>query len=373
MATINGDANNNTLEGTDGADTINGLGGNDSMFGFGGNDVFDGGPGPAVPSDADVINGGNGFDTVSYANSTSAVFVELDFNRGGGDTLLSIENVDGSRFGDFLDGDNNGTIGNQLRGLDGADQLNGFSGQDVLDGGNDNDIVLGGAGEDTVIGGAGSDFLNGESGFDTVSYATSAAAVFASLATGDAFVGGDKDGLFNFESLTGSAFADKLVGDDGGNTLSGLAGIDVLVGGFGSDVLTGGNGSDELSGGVDADLLVGGAGADTLLGGAGADTFDFNKLSESRARLGAGDSVGDFVEGLDVIDLGEIDANSGRAGNQAFSFIGPDAFSGTAGELRFELDGLLTHVLGDVDGNGTADLEITLHAQIAGSAGSFVL
>jgi serralysin len=178
--------------------------------------------------------------------------------------------------------------------------------------------------------------------------------------------------LVAIESLTGSAIADKLVGDEGGNTLSGLAGIDVLVGGFGGDVLTGGNGSDELSGGNDADLLVGGAGGDTLLGGAGADTFDFNKLSESRARLGAGDSIADFV-GLDVIDLGEIDANSGQAGNQAFRFIGNDAFSGTAGELRFELDGILTHVQGDVDGNGKADLQITLHAQIAGAVGDWVL
>ena len=203
-----------------------------------------------------------------------------------------------------------------------------------------------------------------------MSYAISAAAVTASLASETASVpannaaGVFNDALLRFESLTGSAFADKLVGDDGGNTLTGLAGIDVLVGG---------NGSDELSGGNDADLLVGGAGGDVLLGGAGADTFDFNTVSESRAgRVGAADAIADF-EGPDVIDLQEIDADTGSGGNQAFSFIGKDAFSGTAGELRFELDGILTHVQGDVDGNGKADLQITIDAQIAGAVGDWVL
>ena len=102
---------------------------------------------------------------VSYASSTFAVAVDLQLNSGGGDTLLSIENVDGSRFSDTLFGDNNGTTGDRLRGLDGADSIEGFSGQDLLDGGSDNDIVFGGEGDDTVIGGAGSDFLNGQGGF----------------------------------------------------------------------------------------------------------------------------------------------------------------------------------------------------------------
>jgi hypothetical protein len=87
--------------------------------------------------------------------------------------------------------------------------------------------------------------------------------------------------------------------------------------------------------------------------------------------------ITDFVEGLDVIDIGEIDADTGSEGNQAFSFIGNDAFSGTAGELRLELvsasDRVLTHVQGDVDGNGKADLQITIDAQIAGAVGDWVL
>jgi serralysin len=42
------------------------------------------------------------------------------------------------------------------------------------------------------------------------------------------------------------------------------------------------------------------------------------------------------------------------AGNQAFSFIGSDPFSHTAGELTFRNDSLL----GDTNGDGQADLQI---------------
>jgi Ca2+-binding RTX toxin-like protein len=165
----------------------------------------------------------------------------------------------------------------------------------------------------------------------------------------------EKPTRFEFECLTGSAFGDRLFGDNDFNLLSGL------------------KGTDEIDGGGGDDLLVGGKGGDVLTGGFGGDVFDFNKVSESRAgRVGAADAIADF-EGPDVIDLQEIDADTGSGGNQAFRFIGPDAFSGTAGELRFEVSGILTQVLGDVDGNGKADLEITLHAQIAGAVGDWVL
>jgi Ca2+-binding RTX toxin-like protein len=363
MATINGDENDNNLQGTENeADIINGLGGNDKLFGLNGNDQLFGGEGEDTLDgglEGDVINGGNGFDTVSYVSASQGVNVNLQINLGGGDTLFSVEHVDGSEFGDVLIGDNNGTIGNQLQGFAGADELNGFAGQDVLDGGDGQDTVLGGAGEDTVTGGAGADFLNGESGFDTVSYATSATAVNASLARTTAFVGNNEqiDAIIGFECVTGSAFGDQLSGDNDSNVLSGLKGRDEIFG-------SGGN-----------DLLVGGKGRDLLAGGAGADTFDFNTVSDAAAtgRIGVGDSISDFEKGLDVIDFFEIDADTGSAGNQAFSFIGNDAFSGTAGELRFQVDGVFTTVLGDVDGNGKADLQVTLLDPIQLTAGDFSL
>lgn len=58
----------------------------------------------------------------------------------------------------------------------------------------------------------------------------------------------------------------------------------------------------------------------------------------------------------DKIDVSKIDANNKLVGNQAFSFIGDQAFHNTAGELRFS-QRLLQ---GDLNGDGKADFEIKL-------------
>ena len=61
----------------------------------------------------------------------------------------------------------------------------------------------------------------------------------------------------------------------------------------------------------------------------------------------------------DLINLSAIDADIGTAGNQAFSFIGAAAFSGTAGELRADLIGISDWLVeADVSGDGMADMII---------------
>ena len=72
------------------------------------------------------------------------------------------------------------------------------------------------------IGGAGADALNGGTGSDTASYSTSTAGIIASLSYGVG-AGGDAEGdtYASIENLTGSDFADALVGNDGNNTLGG--------------------------------------------------------------------------------------------------------------------------------------------------------
>jgi len=109
-----------------------------------------------------------------------------------------------------------------------------------------------------------------------------------------------------------------------------------------------------------------------LRGEFGTDTFLYKNVSDSRGS--AADSITDF-ESLDndVIDLSAIDANTGAGGNQAFSFIGTNGFSGHAGELRFQVAGVLTEVQGDVNGDGTADLRIVLADPIQLSADDFFL
>lgn len=58
------------------------------------------------------------------------------------------------------------------------------------------------------------------------------------------------------DAITGSSFADKILGYDGNDTLSG---------GGGNDMLHGGDGDDTLNGGIGTDFLGGGPGDDTYL------------------------------------------------------------------------------------------------------------
>ncbi|HEX8261701.1 MAG TPA: RTX toxin, partial [Allosphingosinicella sp.] len=75
---------------------------------------------------------------------------------------------------------------------------------------------------------------------------------------------------------------------------------------------------------------------------------------------GSADKILDFSIG-DLIDLSVIDADSGTAGNQAFSFIGNAAFGNHAGELRYQSNGGNEWLVqGDTNGDGTADFQFVL-------------
>ena len=284
--TLTGDGNMNTLEGGAGADTLDGGNGSDwasykisdaavqvnlgtgtvsgghaegdtlvgienlrgsalgdTLTGDDNSNTLEGGAG------ADTLDGGGGSDWASYKSSDESVQVNLGTGTvsGGhaaGDTLTSIENLRGSRFGDTLTGDGN---------------------------------------MNTLEGGAGADTLDGGNGSDWASYAGSGAAVQVNLASGKGTRGDAKgDTLTNIENLRGSGFDDRLTGDSGDNRIFGGAGNDTLRGGVGNDTLYGGfrerltgseNYSDTLYGGVGHDALIGGDGADTLEGGAGDDSL----------------------------------------------------------------------------------------------------
>ena len=119
-------------------------------------------------------------------------------------------------------------------------------------------------------------------------------------------------------------------------------------------------------------MLVGGAGADVLTGGAGADVFRFTALADSTVAAGGRDTIRDFASG-DKIDLHLIDANASLAGDQAFSFIGTNAFSGAAGQLRYAASGGNTLISGDVNGDKVADFSILVSGAHAFGASDFVL
>jgi hypothetical protein len=127
--------------------------------------VFTGTPGTnlteaTVLFDRFMFSKGND-DTVSYANTSTAVSVSLlkgQIGLGGalGDTYIGVEKLIGTRFGDQITGSNKK---NRLDGGEGSDVLNGAKGADVL---------IGGLGSDTLTGGKGNDVFVFNKGKDTI-------------------------------------------------------------------------------------------------------------------------------------------------------------------------------------------------------------
>jgi serralysin len=147
----------NALFGNGGADSIIGNGGFDFVDAGDGDDTIDGGTGN------DYLLGGTGTDTVTFANASAAVYVDMSgasaFANGtatGFDVLASVERIIGSGFGDFLFGS---AGADTLTGGAGVDIIYGFGLGDSLDGGNDSDYLVGGLGADIITTGAGQDYI----------------------------------------------------------------------------------------------------------------------------------------------------------------------------------------------------------------------
>ena len=168
--------------------------------------------------------------------------------------------------------------------------------------------------------------------------------------------GGGFNSIMSSISLKAGRSIERLVliGDADLNARGG-AQDDKLIGNAGANRLTGGGGEDLLIGGLGKDIVIGGKGADNLFGGRGTDTFRFATEGDAN-----GDRISDFGMGKDRIDLGRIDADTTRGGNQRFDFIDDHGFSRTAGELATR-NGLLA---GDTDGDGVADFTIHLQSDV---------
>jgi len=339
------------INGTAGDDVLDGSSIDERLYGKEGNDRLKGRAG------ADRLDGGAGIDVADFSTSSAGVVINLaaGLASGGdasGDSLFSIEYVDGSGFADTLTGDS------------GSNRLSGGVGNDILDGGAGADQLLGGSGDDFFYVDNSSDLVteNSGEGVDTIAASLSwvlGANVENLTLAGTSAING-----------TGNALANALTGNGAANTLDGAAGDDLVQGLGGNDTLLGQTGNDRLEGGDGADLLIGGSGRDTLVGGAGSDRFDFDSAGDTVA--GNGDQLLDFVAGLDKIDLSTMDARTGTKKNDAFQFVGTGAFTGAAGQLRYETvdlagtTGDYTKIMGDLNGDKIADFEIIL----IGSAGT---
>ena len=251
-------------------------------------------------------------------------------------------------------------------GLDGHDQLYGYDGDDNL---------YGGAGHDTLVGGLGADYMEGNDGDDAyivddvgdvvveLSGEGDYDIVYSSLST---YTLPDEVEDLQWNSsgsftATGNALDNVIRSGGSADTLSGLDGDDELQAGAGNDTLNGGNGND---------LLNGASGADIYTGGAGSDVFQVG-FFESGNGANA-DRITDFASG-DIVDVSSWDANRNVAGNQAFTWIGTAAFSGTAGELRNYFDGVDTWVQADRNGDTVADFEIRFDGSVSLAGSDFIL
>jgi Ca2+-binding RTX toxin-like protein len=248
-----------------------------------------------------------------------------------------------------------------IHGYKSADLLIGTNGSDTIYGKDGADHLYGLGGNDHLHGGTGADYLDGGPGSDTAVYDTSTVGVSVNLFTGRGYGGlAEGDTLHNVENVVGSDHPDILFGDNGTNYLIGNLGSDVLWGRDGGDLLMGdsqsynmqwggddtlkgGGGDDTLIGMVGDDYINGGSGRDSLFGDfwafdgvAGADTFAWWETSDTGTTRATADTIYDFdfAEG-DRIDLQHIDANVYAAGDQAFTFVGIDSFSGAPGEIRY--------------------------------------
>ena len=116
--------------------------------------------------------------------------------------------------------------------------------------------------------------------------------------SGISFVDARKlDGRLHFEDkdssgsrVSGSKFADHIVGSSGRDVYHGNDGNDFIYGGAGSDKLYGGAGDDTIDGGAGRDLIYGGAGRDSITAGDGDDRI-FGGAGSDTINAGAGNDV----------------------------------------------------------------------------------
>jgi len=263
-------------------------------------------------------------------------------------------------------GSDYGQDGDALRNLDGAPRIDGSSRDDVIIGFDENDRLFGRNGDDWIEGGEGFNRLDGGAGDDV-------------LNNGDG--GGVLLGQGGDDLLFGGAGRDIIRGGEGDDLVSDFAGDNVLDGGAGNDVLYGGAGDELLLGRDGADLLIGSAGNDNLKGQAGddeiiggtgrdflngaegADLFVFESVEDSTPDPAGRDTILGFARGGgDLMDLSAIDADVGTPEDDAFVIV--DEFTGTAGQLRYELTGteITWKIQADVDGDGEADFELLVRA-----------
>ena len=279
--TLLGNDGNDTLYGGLGDDVLNGGTGDDRLRGGAGNDVLLGGMG------RNTLDGGPDRDTASFEFAGGGVTANLEDPAESGDlvrqnTLVSIENLTGSNYGDTLTGN---------------------AGDNVLTGLSGDDTLHGGPGDDVLRGGPGADVLDGGDGMDTADYSQATSGILHT----------EGDTLNDIEIIIGSDHRDHLFGPDtepheayaSTGTFSfypGISSDDITIhGGPGNDEIHSNTGNDTLYGGPGDDYIVSMGGNNTLYGGPGDDYLRTHKEGNNTIYPGTGDNRIYLGEGPDTV------------------------------------------------------------------------
>lgn len=320
VESIVGSGFDDVFRGSDvGDDLLNGGGGDDRLIGREGDDTLIGGLGD------DTLDGRGGLDTADYSAAGAAIFAVIrdgvvQDGDGGVDTLIGVESIVGSAFGDIIAGSRGDDL---LIGGAGVDRINGLAGADEMRGGADSDLYTVDNAGDRVV------EIAGEGGADRI-------LSFIDIVNADnveELVGiNEVQGL----KLTGNAGAEIIHGTnifDSGDIIDGKGGDDRLVGRVGDDILIGGAGDDTIFGNSGDDLILGANGDDRLIGQFGADTF-IHRVDHDA------DIVQDFDLAEDFLDLTDHDfANFGQV-QALMSDVGGNAFIDLQGADSLTLLGI---------------------------------
>jgi Ca2+-binding RTX toxin-like protein len=216
---------------------------------------------------ADEIYGLSGNDTIVTTSAYNTIF------GGAGNDQIDVSGNPASQGRNTVYGDA------------GDDTIIGVTQRDEIFGGDGNDVLTVKGAQYGVSGGDGADriTLSVTTTYNVehfVDYSASDAGVRADLAL-NTFDGGHAAGdiITGFVSLRGSAFADRINGNDQANWLFGGDGNDWISGGAGEDRLDAGEGQNTLYGGEGRDrLIASGTGGDSINGGADVDYVSYTTI-----------------------------------------------------------------------------------------------
>jgi Ca2+-binding RTX toxin-like protein len=281
---IVGGAGNDTIQGGAGNDRIIADQGNDSLMGEIGDDTLDGGKGN------DSLYGGTG-------NFLSA-------NSGLGNDTYLFGKGDGT---DYIF-DNDSTASNS----DSIVFKAGVTPNDVtalIGSGGDLLLALDATGDKLIVSGFfGSDATNGcqieEIHFSDVPNVVWKVADIKARALLTPVAG---------NTITGTAFADRIYAGPGNNFVESGAGNDVVDGGDGQDHLYGDSGNDSIKGDSGNDWLSGGDGDDTLDGGQGTDSLYGGSHDGFQSQEDLGNDTYLFGKGDGIDTIRDTDSTVGNA------------------------------------------------------------